>query len=140
MLNLSDNSLTDNEFQDPSSGGDGQVVEVSQQSAWSGPLPPPAILDQFNNVVENGAERIVSAWESETKHRQSLERKELSLYALDSVLGKIFAFIFVVGALFCSLWAAISGAEVFATVLGGGTIASVVWAFVSSSKTNSPVD
>lgn len=117
-----------------------QLIEVSKQAAWSGPLPPPSILEQFNDVVENGAERIVSAWEGETAHRQDMERRELSYFGRDSILGKVFAFIFVITALGGSLWAAVNGAEIFATVLGGGTIASVVWAFVKTTRVGDPED
>ncbi|MEM7088397.1 MAG: DUF2335 domain-containing protein [Pseudomonadota bacterium] len=119
---------------EPVSDDSGNHVQVTQQAAWSGPFPPPAILEQFNGVVENGAERIFRAWESETNHRQKEERRELTLFALDNYLGKIFAFIFVIVALGISAYAATHGAEWFATILGGGTIASVVWAFVKSSS------
>ncbi|WP_366513917.1 DUF2335 domain-containing protein [Planktotalea sp.] len=53
-----------------------------QQQAWSGPLPPPAVLGQFDSVVDNGAERIFRSWESETAHRQSMAQRELTLYWL----------------------------------------------------------
>lgn len=36
---------------------------------WSGPLPPPAALDQFNEIIPNGAERIMSMIEREQAHR-----------------------------------------------------------------------
>jgi hypothetical protein len=46
----------------------------------------------------------------------------------------VFALIFVLAALAVSGYAAMNGAEWFATILGGGTIASVVWAFVTAPK------
>ena len=42
-------------------------------SAFQGPLPPPEILEQYNRIVPNGAERIVSMAESQMRHRQTLE-------------------------------------------------------------------
>jgi uncharacterized membrane protein len=27
---------------------------------WSGPLPPPAVLEKFSQIIPNGAERIVA--------------------------------------------------------------------------------
>jgi uncharacterized membrane protein len=107
---------------------------VHTSTAWSGPLPPPSVLADFDTVVENGAERIMAAWESETAHRRELEMRELKFLAFDSTLGKIFALIFVLSALAAAAFAASIGAEWLGVVLGGGVIGSVVWAFVNAPK------
>jgi uncharacterized membrane protein len=57
------------------------------------------VLADFDEVVENGAERIMAAWESETAHRKDLESRNLRYSAFDSILGKVFALIFVLSAL-----------------------------------------
>ncbi|MGL4490367.1 MAG: DUF2335 domain-containing protein [Rhizobiaceae bacterium] len=103
-------------------------------TAWSGPLPPPSILADFDNVVENGAERIMAAWESETNHRRALEIKSLNSSVADSFFGKLAALIFVLTALGVSAYAASIGAQWLGVILGGGVIGSVVWAFVHASK------
>jgi len=36
---------------------------------WSGPLPPPATLKQFDEVIPGGAERILRMAEAEQAHR-----------------------------------------------------------------------
>jgi len=41
---------------------------------WSGPLPPPSALEQFNAVVPNGAERVFKMAELEQAHRIEMER------------------------------------------------------------------
>jgi len=41
---------------------------ISQQS-FRGPLPPPAMLREYNEIVENGAERIRAKGEKEQAHR-----------------------------------------------------------------------
>lgn len=101
---------------------------------WKAPLPPPAVLDEFNRVVPNGAERIVKAWELESEHRREIERKEQRLFYRDSTIGKVFALIFVLAALGVSAFAAWIGAEWLGAVLGAGTIASVVWAFIKGQR------
>ncbi|MGY6277633.1 DUF2335 domain-containing protein [Methylomonas sp. MgM2] len=40
---------------------------------WSGPLPPPAALEQFNSIIDNGAERIFKMAEAEQAARQARE-------------------------------------------------------------------
>lgn len=100
--------------------------------AWSGPLPPPAVLKEFDQIVENGAERIFRQWETETQHRRELERKDLDDLIRDNVRSRWFAFSFVMAALAVCVVAIVFGAPWVAAVLGGGTIASVVWAFIKT--------
>jgi uncharacterized membrane protein len=105
-------------------------------AAWSGPLTPPSVLKDFDDVVPNGAARIFAAWESETEHRHGMERRNLMLAAADAIIGKVFAFIFVITALSACIYMATVGQEWVAAVLGGGTIASVVWAFVRTNRSS----
>lgn len=110
-------------------------TQISVQShMWKAPLPPPAVLEEFNRVVDNGAERIVKAWEDETAHRRKMERDELRKFYGDARLGKFFAFLFVLAALGVAAFAAWIGAEWLGVVLGAGTIGSVVWGFVQGKK------
>ena len=37
------------------------------------PLPPPELLERYNQAVPNGADRIVAMAEAQIQHRQSLE-------------------------------------------------------------------
>lgn len=52
-------------------------IVTSQQ--WTGPLPPPSALDQFNQIIPNGAERIMRMVEQEQAHR--IKHEESSLQA-----------------------------------------------------------
>jgi uncharacterized membrane protein len=45
-------------------------------------------LNDFNRVVDNGAERIFTAWEAETNHLHKLETRDLSLVGWDALMGK----------------------------------------------------
>lgn len=120
--------------QQPNNPPQGHTQISVQQHTWKAPLPPPEVLERFNDVVENGAERIVQAWEQETAHRREMERSELKRYYADMRLGKVLAFLFVLAALSVSAYAASIGAEWLGAILGAGTIGSVVWAFVNRSK------
>lgn len=46
---------------------------MSVLEQFSGPIPPPDLLTQYNDVVSDGAERIFAAFEAQTRHRQSIE-------------------------------------------------------------------
>lgn len=58
---------------------------VSQQ--WSGPLPPPAALEHFNQIIPNGAERIMAMVEREQAHRISEESSILKATIKDTARG-----------------------------------------------------
>jgi uncharacterized membrane protein len=107
---------------------------VETRVSWSGPLPPPSTLREFDSVVENGAARIFEAWETETTHRRNIENYELNTFRWNSLLGRIFSFIFVISSLLLAGFMAYIGAPWPAMLLGGATMASVVWAFNKVSK------
>lgn len=47
---------------------------VARASAFSGPLPPPEILNGYEKVCPGAADRVIKMAESQSKHRQSLEK------------------------------------------------------------------
>lgn len=49
-----------------------QSVTVNHAS-FSGPLPPPAMLERYNQILPDGANRIVSLVEKQQIHRHKLE-------------------------------------------------------------------
>lgn len=42
--------------------------------SFSGPLPPPEIMQAYNTVIPNGAERILAMAENQSVHRQEIEK------------------------------------------------------------------
>ena len=69
---------TDSDESDPSAteGGVQAGMVLSQQTlaAYSGPVPPPAILKGYEELVPGAAERILAQAERQTDHRIQLER------------------------------------------------------------------
>jgi uncharacterized membrane protein len=59
-----------------------QLVQILAHSAFSGPLPPPGMLAQYNDAVPDGADRIVKMAEEQSSHRRKIESR-----------GQIFAFL-----------------------------------------------
>jgi len=78
---------------------------VSQTAKWSGPLPPPAQLQEFENVVPGSAERILAMAEKQLDHRTTAENKSLSANILATQRGQYL------------------GAGVSAVAIGGAAIA-----------------
>jgi Predicted membrane protein len=112
-----------------------ETREVSVQSAmWAAPLPPPNVLQDYDHIVEHGAERIVRAWEIEGQHRREQENRDQRWFWLNAIIGKIFALVFVLSALAATGYAIHMNQPWLAGVLGGTTLAIVVGAFIEVQK------
>ena len=49
-----------------------RVMALVKRTVLSGPLPPPNMLREYKDVIENGAERIMQMTESEQEHRHKV--------------------------------------------------------------------
>lgn len=60
---------------------------------YSGPIPHPQLLREFNDVIPDGANRIMIMAEKQSEHRRNLEEKIVNANNRDSLLGIIFALV-----------------------------------------------
>src|SRR5438270_668039 len=74
------------------SGPDHEVVTAFSAS-FSGPLPPPQTLAQYNQAFPGAAERIVKMAEDQSAHRQSLEKAGVHADIGNEKRGQVLAFI-----------------------------------------------
>lgn len=77
-------------------------------SEFSGPLPPPSIIQGYENVVPGAAERILAMAEKQSAHRQLMEQTMIQSDSRDSLLGIIAALILGAGCLITSCVIAIN--------------------------------
>jgi uncharacterized membrane protein len=61
--------------------------------SFSGPLPHPALLARYNEVIPNGAERIMAMAERQSIHRESLEAQVVAANVTSQARGSLYAFI-----------------------------------------------
>jgi uncharacterized membrane protein len=62
-------------------GGDSKVLKDNNQGplavkasySFMGPIPPPGMLAEYNNVIPNGADRVIKMAEKEQAHRHNIE-------------------------------------------------------------------
>jgi len=69
------------------------ISTVTQSVSFSGPLPPPGLLAQYNDVIPNGAERLMVMAEKQSAHRESLEAKVVAGNVASQARGSHYAFI-----------------------------------------------
>ncbi|HBL8964127.1 DUF2335 domain-containing protein [Enterobacter hormaechei] len=55
-----------------------QFKAIISQSFFRGPLPPPTMLREYNDIVANGAERIMARSEKEQAHRHQMQDKTVT--------------------------------------------------------------
>lgn len=81
--------------------GEPETGEQVLMGRWSGPLPPPAALEQFERASPGAADRILNMAEREEEHRQDLERivvrSEIKARNQGQFLGFLIAAITLVG-------------------------------------------
>ena len=77
----------------PHQASQGDLVIQASSSSFSGPIPPPALLERYNEVIPNGAERIMVMAEKQSAHREALEARVVNGNVANQTRGSIFGFI-----------------------------------------------
>lgn len=97
------------------------ITEITEQS-HSGPIPDPESLEHYNNIIPNGADRIMQMAEKQQQHRFSIENKAIKSQTSQSMKGQIFGFII---SLFCIIGGIYLTMNNY-PIQGGGLIAITV--------------
>lgn len=84
------------------------------------PLPHPEILEGYDYVIEGSAERILSMFENEQKHRHSWESRALRIHSISTVLGQLLGFLIATS---------VFGAAVVIGLYGDTNTAAFIWVF-----------
>ncbi len=114
----------------PTKQGQPRNVSLTHTQVYQGQLPPPDMLQHFNDIDPSFANRIVSMAEQEQKHRHLTETRVTRGITKMSLLGIIFAFLSVLimsGLVFYSLWLGFSQT---ASAIAVGAIAAVASVFI----------
>jgi uncharacterized membrane protein len=72
---------------------------LAVRTEFSGPVPPPAILERYDQILPGAAERILAMAERQATHRQSLERTVVEGNAIAQRRGQVLGFILALAAL-----------------------------------------
>jgi uncharacterized membrane protein len=115
--------------------GHAQIQIQSKQ--FSGPLPPPHLLADYERIIPGAAERIFASFESETAHRHAIEQKNADL-EVESVReffhegrrGQWFALIIALTAIGAGSFVAWHGEQIAGGILGSLGVASIVSSFI----------
>lgn len=106
-------------------------VAISGRSA---PLPLPSELEGYERILPGSAERIFAMAESQSNHRQGLEKRALSTESTRSLLGIISGLVIGVAGLLIAGFCIYTGHDTAGATLGGTTLGSLVWTFVYGTR------
>ena len=107
---------------------------IHQSVSFSGPLPHPDILKKFNEVYPGAAKIIIDMAQSQSEHRQILEKSVINSDIINSKLGLIFGFIIGMTGILAGAFIITVGQIVAGTVLSFMSLSSLVGTFVYGSQ------
>ena len=108
------------------------VSMVSQE--FSGPLPPPTVLNEYNRVVPNAAERIIAMAEKEQEHRIKAEQTLIEGEIKQAKRGQIMGFIIAMLLTATAIYLAIIGLTSLSAIIFSVTLIGVATIFVLNKK------
>lgn len=110
-----------------------KVVQAVSQH-FSGPVPPPHILGEYDDVQKGFAERIVMMAEKEQMHRHSIENRALQASIGTEKRGQKYAYVLSLLILFGSMGLIYSGREISGSILAGSTLIGLAYVFITGRK------
>ena len=108
------------------------VRQAVQQ--YSGPIPPPEMLEQYNKIIPDAAQRILRMAEEQASHRRDLEKKVISMDSRNSTFGIICALIISMGFLGLAGYALKLNQPWTASVISAIGIGSLVATFIYGTR------
>ena len=122
---------------------------VSMQAEFRGPLPPPDILQRYEEIHPGTAERILLQFERETQHRHVIEQKivdaqleaqqaEIPAFRLGQVFAFIIAVVGLVSAAYCVSKAPTAGHAWAGAGIAGISLATLAGVFIYGQKAKVP--
>lgn len=104
---------------------------------YSGPIPHPEILAQYDKIDPGAAKLIIENGVKESEHRRSLERNSLTYTRNDRRRHDWMGFAIGVLGIAAGAWLIHEGHTVVGTALSGGTIVVLVGMFLGDSSNGS---
>ena len=118
--------------QSPTSRSNNQrpPLQVATREEFSGPIPPPSILEGYNQIIPGAAERIIAMAEQETSHRQDMEQTIVINEYREARRGQIFAVVIGSLAIISGAIISVQGAQWAGIAIGGGGVIGLVSVFI----------
>jgi uncharacterized membrane protein len=112
------------------------VKELKQlvSAVFKGPIPPPAMLKQYNTIDPTFSNRILKMAEKEQSFRHKIENKIVDKQFTERRIGQLFGLIIGIVAIAGGSITAILGNPWAGGLIGGGGVAGLVAVFVYGKR------
>ena len=110
----------------------GAFATITQSVSFSGPLPHPSILAKYNEIIPNGAERLMAMAESQSEHRQRLEARVIESNTKSQERGVLYAFLLCLVAMVGGFTLIFTGRNVDGLVAIVSSLAGLASVFIYS--------
>lgn len=107
-----------------------QQLQMTQSISFSGPLPPPNLLKQYNDVVPNGAERLMKMAETQQAHRQDLEKTVIKGNVQSESRGQYMGLFISIAVIAAGTYLAAIGKQITGGILVGVDVVALASVFV----------
>jgi len=108
-------------------------VQSSFQS-YTGPIPPPAMLEKYNQVVPGAAERILKLAEDQSSHRQNIETIVIKSDSRNSLFGVFSALIISLGVIYLAYFAIKENYPAAGVIFSALGLSSLVGTFIYGTR------
>ena len=108
------------------------------EAQFAGPLPPPHLFREYDEVLPGAAERILSMTEREMEHRHGMESRSLEIVAENQprrTLGMLIGGVLALGALGIALVMELNDESAIAAFLVTMEVLALVGIFVYGTRT-----
>ncbi|EIK4807922.1 DUF2335 domain-containing protein [Vibrio parahaemolyticus] len=105
----------------------GALLQVTTQTHFSGPLPPPDIMKGYEDICPGAARDILDMAKNDAEHIRQMQKGALRGNTIETVLGIISGLIISLSAIGAITYAAVSGQPVTAGVVGSVAVLAGVF-------------
>ena len=130
-----------------------QRAGMASIQQFSGPMPPPVLLREYEDICPGSADRMLRMAEQEAEHRRKTESEIISAQQeysnkqfAEARFGQVCALVITIAALIGGVYTAVNGHEIAGGIIGVGGIGGIVTTFIlgrhteSEPKNNAPED
>jgi len=123
------------------------IQQELRSEQFQGPIPPPQILNGYEQLLPGAADRIIRMAEKEGDHRHRMETKAvdaeihgLKCETIDTRIGQIFGLVIGLTTVLAGTYAAVQGSQVAGSLIGTSGVVGLVSAFIVGRKKATPIN